>query len=296
VTDSRPAPYPADTLARGWRFEVDMERFKRSDTWKLAKTGTLRAALLLLWAEAWQESPCGTLPNDDELIALTIDMPAATFAKHRSVLMRGWSLADDGRLYHDLITVRVLAMLEKRASDAQRAAKRRAHLAGSAATPPEVTDASRVTPDGRRSEFDTKHQAPSTRTEEEKETKPPRKRRGAAAALQVVPVEDLVAQGVDVQHAADWLAIRKLKDLPLTATAWDGVKAEAIKAGLSLPEAIKRAAENGWGGFKAKWLEADAAPARHAGHGVNKQEAIEERNRAVADEWLRQQEAADASS
>jgi uncharacterized protein YdaU (DUF1376 family) len=163
---SRPAPYPADTLARGWRFEVDMERFKRSDTWKLAKTGTVRAALLLLWAEAWQESPCGTLPNDDELIALTIDMPAATFAKHRSVLMRGWSLADDGRLYHDIITDRVLAMLEKRAKDAKRAADNRARQAAKKVSPTEVTGASRVTHAGVRPEFDTKHKAPEEENSE----------------------------------------------------------------------------------------------------------------------------------
>lgn len=153
-------PYPADTLAKGWRFELDMEKFKRSDTWKLAKSGAVRGALLLLWAEAWQESPCGTLPNDDNLLALTIDMPDAAFAKHRAVLMRGWWLADDGRLYHDTITARVLAMLAKRASDAERAANRRARKAESAASPPEVTRDAPVTPPVVGHEFDTKHQAP----------------------------------------------------------------------------------------------------------------------------------------
>ena len=156
-------PYPAETLAKGWRFELDMEKFKRSDTWKLAKSGQVRAALLLLWAEAWQESPCGTLPDDDTLIALTIDMPEATFAKHRAVLRRGWTLATDGRLYHDVITTRVLAMLDKRANDAQRAAARRARTADAPKTPPVLTDASRVTHSEATREFDTKHQAPSTR-------------------------------------------------------------------------------------------------------------------------------------
>jgi hypothetical protein len=63
----------------------------------------------------------------------------------------------------------------------------------------------------------------------------------------------LVALGVDPQHAADWLTVRKSKDSPLTQTALDGVIAEAAKAGITLPEAIRRAAEAGWAGFRAIW-------------------------------------------
>lgn len=156
----RQIPYPAETRAKGWRFEIDMEKVKASDTWLRAKTGEVRGALLLLWSEAWQQTPCGTLPNDDELVALLIDMPAIKFAKHRGVLMRGWWLATDGRLYHDTIVQRVIAMLDKRATDAERSAKRRAKQAGQEKTPALVTGASRVTPPGPTREFDTKHQAP----------------------------------------------------------------------------------------------------------------------------------------
>lgn len=160
--DLQVTPYPADTLAKGWRFEVDMEKVKRSDTWVRAKTGEIRGALLLLWGESWQQTPCGTLPDDDELVALIIDMPLPKFKKNRGILMRGWWLAEDGRLYHETITERVLAMLEKRAKDAERSANRRARQAGAPIDPPVVTDASRVTPAGLHGEFDTKHQAPST--------------------------------------------------------------------------------------------------------------------------------------
>jgi len=163
-------PYPADTRARGWRFEIDMETIKASETWLRAKTGFLRGALLLLWSEAWQQTPCGTLPGDDELVALLIDMPAATFVKHRAILMRGWRPSTDGRLYHETVTKRVLAMLAKRASDAERAANRRARKAESELNPPEVAGESRVTPDGPTREFDTKHQAP----EERKHIPPPK--------------------------------------------------------------------------------------------------------------------------
>lgn len=67
----------------------------------------------------------------------------------------------------------------------------------------------------------------------------------------------MVAEGVDRQHAIDWMANRKAKGLPLTPTAWADTQAEAAKAGLTLPQAIKTAAGNAWGGFKASWLQRD---------------------------------------
>lgn len=158
------APYPPDTRAKGWRFEIDTEAIKESDTWLKAKTGPMRGALLLLWMQSWQQKPCGTLPDDDELIALLLDMPDNEFAANRAVLMRGWWKADDGRLYHKIITSRVLAMLDKRASDAQRAANRRARKADSDASntdsPPEVTRDSAIN-----STPSTKHQAPEKDSE-----------------------------------------------------------------------------------------------------------------------------------
>ena len=155
-------PYPADTRAKGWRFEIDTEAIQSSETWLRAKRGDVRGALLLLWSEAWQQSPCGSLPDDDELISLLIDMPVTTFAKHRTVLLRGWVKASDGLLYHETITKRVLSMLDKRENDARRAAARRARTVESGASHNGVTSESRVTHTEVRHEFDTKHQAPST--------------------------------------------------------------------------------------------------------------------------------------
>ncbi len=249
------APYSADTLSRGWRFEVDMETFKRSDTWKKARTGALRGALLLLWAEAWQEKPCGTLPDDDELIALMIDMPSATFEKNRAVLLRGWSKCDDGRLYHDVITTRVLAMLDKRANDAQRAAARRARNAESATSPSEVTGASRVTHNGVGPEFDTKHQAPSTENQAPKgKEKPP--------AEPWVLVDALMADGLSEEVAKAWLAHRRTRKAKLTALAWNGFKAEVVKAGWQIEAAVLKAIARNWTAFEAGWVKDIPAPAK----------------------------------
>lgn len=168
-------PYPADTRAKGWRFEIDTEAVKASDTWLRARTGAIRGALLLLWSEAWQQTPCGSLPDDDELMALLIDMPGPTFAKNRVVLMRGWARADDGRLYHETITRRVLAMLVKRAKDAKRTADSRKRQSDPPPAPTGVAPLSRVTPDGPTREFDTKHQAPELSKEKEKPASAARK-------------------------------------------------------------------------------------------------------------------------
>lgn len=230
-----------------------MERFKESDTWLKAKNSAMRALLILLWAESWQQKPCGSLPSDDDMIATLLGMDPEEFTERRSVLMRGWWLAEDGRLYHDVVIDRVLAMIEKRTKDAKRAARCRTPSGAES----NVTRDSRVThadvgsESPERSPPSTKHQAPEPRTGEDKQPKAARKR---AAASQLVSVEAMVADGVDAQHAADWLAVRKAKGLPLTPTAWAETKAEAVKAGMTTAQAVREAAAHGWAGFRAKWL------------------------------------------
>lgn len=113
------APYPADTRAKGWRFELDYERIRQSDTWALAAPEH-RPWLLMLWMLAWEQTPCGSLPDDDTLIAARMDMKPAAYAKAKDTFRRGWVPADDGRLYHAVITERVMEMLEYRAKAAKR--------------------------------------------------------------------------------------------------------------------------------------------------------------------------------
>lgn len=125
MTDIREAPYPSDARAKGWRFELDMERARQSDTWALAKP-EVRPWLLMLWAVAWEQLPCGSLPDDDELIAARIDMPIKLFQKHKSILLRRWWKATDGRLYHDVLVQRVTEMIDRKRSESERKAAWRA--------------------------------------------------------------------------------------------------------------------------------------------------------------------------
>lgn len=143
VTALPDPPYPADVRARGWRFELDMERVKASDTWSLAgPVPELRPWLLMIWATAWGNHPIG-LPGDERVLAAQIGMPLGYLQTYRDILLRGWTMANDGRLYHPTITALVAEMMAKRAGDAERMAKHRARKGGDLFA--EVTPASRVT-------------------------------------------------------------------------------------------------------------------------------------------------------
>lgn len=146
---TKPVPYPAKTEPKGWRFDLDYERIEQSTTWALAKP-EVRPWLLMMWLTAWKQKPCGSLEDDDEVIAARLGMPPALFARHAKIMRRGWWLAEDGRLYHDTIVELVLEMLSKREAErdrkaafrarqaAERAAAAAAAGAGGAAPPPDV--------------------------------------------------------------------------------------------------------------------------------------------------------------
>lgn len=112
---AKPAPYPADTKAKGWRFGLDMEALQRTDGWALCPDGLAHGQMIYMLLVAWNQTPCGSLPNDDALIAAFIQTRPSAFARNRRPLLRDWWLADDGRLYHPILTEQVVEMLESRA-------------------------------------------------------------------------------------------------------------------------------------------------------------------------------------
>ena len=93
-------------------------------------------------------------------------------------------------------------------------------------------------------------------------------------------IDDLVAEGVDRQHAADWLVVRKTKRAPLTKTSWDGVKSEAAKAGISPDKAVQVCAKESWQGFKATWyrnLQNNNSGSHHGNSNSGRRESEAER-------------------
>tara|TARA_R110000796_G_scaffold205127_1_gene321152 strand:- start:162 stop:671 length:510 start_codon:yes stop_codon:yes gene_type:complete len=64
---------------------------------------------------------------------------------------------------------------------------------------------------------------------------------------------ELLALGADKQKVSDWMIVRKDKKASNTETALKGFLTEVNKAGISVAEAVKVAAESSWSGFKASW-------------------------------------------
>ena len=93
------------------------------------------------------------------------------------------------------------------------------------------------------------HQEPSLTTIQDTPAK-------AVAVLSKNPKFNLMdlVPGLDQQVAADFLAVRKSKRAPMTATALALITAEAGKAGITTAEAIAIAAGRGWQSFKAEWI------------------------------------------
>lgn len=102
--------------------------------------------------------------------------------------------------------------------------------------------------------------------------------------------EDAQALGVNLISAglmADFLKVRKAKRAgPLTATALNGIKREAIKAGITLEDAVTACCEFGWQGFNADWyFERKGYAGRQAGRKVpTPQESFAERDARIGRE------------
>lgn len=64
---------------------------------------------------------------------------------------------------------------------------------------------------------------------------------------------------VSVSVWSDFLQIRKTKRSPLTATALDGIRREAEKAGIELQTALEHCCSRGWQGFQSEWLNTSRA-------------------------------------
>ena len=76
--------------------------------------------------------------------------------------------------------------------------------------------------------------------------------KNAPAAL--ASVEDLAAGGFDPELAQEFLSYRKQNKTPFTVRAWDSHRREAQEAGLTNAAAAIVVMENGWKGFRAKYV------------------------------------------
>ena len=84
---------------------------------------------------------------------------------------------------------------------------------------------------------------------------------------------------VDDQTWADWLALRKAKRAPVSATVIDGARAEAGKAGLSLEAFLRVWCTRGSQGLMAEWLKPNERSGANRIQSFAQQDAAEKRAR-----------------
>jgi hypothetical protein len=244
ATSAPAVPYPADTRAKGWTFELDYERIEQSDTWALA-TPDMRPWLLMVWLTAWRQAPSGSLPNDDELIAARIGMPVRQLQANRDILLRGWRLHEDGRLYHPVLVEQVLNMVEKREAEARRKQAYRDKKQG--VTPNVPRDTGGIPPSATLPPPPPPFTSSSLRSEEGSAKAPPAPKPKAAQIA--------CPEGVDDQVWSDWISLRKAKKAPITPTVIEAAYREASKAGMGLESFLRLWVLRGSQGLMADWIK-----------------------------------------
>lgn len=81
-------PYPADVRARGWTFQLDVERIENSDTWLLTPD-ELKPVAAHDFDDVLDPDALRLPAGDDALIAARIRLVPEVFSKVRDILLRG---------------------------------------------------------------------------------------------------------------------------------------------------------------------------------------------------------------
>jgi len=106
---------PLNVELRGFSgFMLDVDRLLASELVALGTPEECWAAMML-WCRAWKQSPPGSLPNNDRVLA-AFSCSGARWPKVREMAMRGFVLCSDGRFYHRVLADEVLRAWGKRNS------------------------------------------------------------------------------------------------------------------------------------------------------------------------------------
>lgn len=87
-------------------FDMDVKRVLSSRLWVIS-TGEEFKRAVASWLRSWHEIPPGSLPaHDDELLPLLGLTSWDGLRRH--IVMNGWALHSDGRLYHRIVVKEAL--------------------------------------------------------------------------------------------------------------------------------------------------------------------------------------------
>lgn len=107
-----PIPSDADLRSVRW-YKLDIVSLLNSDFMQLASPEEFKAAFLL-WTKSIHQTPAGSLPNDEAILAKLAggyDYRRKPWQRIREMALHGWELCSDGRLYHQAVAGTVLDIL-----------------------------------------------------------------------------------------------------------------------------------------------------------------------------------------
>lgn len=126
MTDNLPAPLvPAEIDLRDFGFmPLDVQRLVTSETWIDAiDDPRIGHAAMSLWCEAWHQVPCGSLPDNDKVLyRLSMCPNPKEWQRVRERVMAGWMKCSDGRLYHAVVAEKARESWEKKIAQRARTA------------------------------------------------------------------------------------------------------------------------------------------------------------------------------
>lgn len=289
MSDTRPAPltpagcdlrdFPHTPLFRSRLFGSSFHARADDSQWRAGVT---------LWLKSWDQVPAGSLPTDDiELCRLAeLARDLKKWRKLKAEALRGWIACTDGRLYHPVVAEGVNNAIEKKA--AQRAKTAKARIASLEKRLKEAK-----TDDERAHITDEVRKIKQTQSQGLSQTlsQPPREGKGEGEGEG--EGNSSVPNGTGGKPPADpvkqeiWDAGRSLLSasrMPakqvgsflgkLVTDYGSPIVLDAVRAGV-----LEQPAD------ASEYLKACCMRLKGERPTTNRQEALEQRNRAIADDW-----------
>lgn len=126
---------PGCSMAGNDWFPFYFDRLRKSKWWRRA-SDVARSRNVMMWGEAYKQTPAGSLPDDDDELAEAAGygMDVEAFLSSKPEIMAPWVLCSDGRWYHPTVCEVVLdgwaKTSERRRKDAERKARQRDQVRG----------------------------------------------------------------------------------------------------------------------------------------------------------------------
>jgi uncharacterized protein YdaU (DUF1376 family) len=184
-----------------------------------------------------------SFPTLEEAIDWTWASTEAEIEAVKFVLSRFFVLQDDGRYIQDRVLAELLDYHAKADTNKriaiERETKRREQSTNRAQTVHEPPP----------------NHKPRTNNQEpigEEKTKERARPRASLSCPKPDNVSDEVWEG--------FAALRRAKKAPITSAAMEGIEREAVKARMSLQDALQTCCARGWAGFKAEWVQPTTQP------------------------------------